>query len=193
VAYYKLRRLSKKLIQDSNSMHKIYKHSGVRFYFASLFLVFVLVMFPMGLLRDAIASGGILYIGFSVLFSLLFIYALFVIWQNLTMKIVVSDGGFSINKQFESIDIRWDEIVEFGKYRRGSAYNPGYWWFYFKLNKSVDNKINIGILDFKEKDELISTVFNKAPNAKFITLENTSWIPFVKRLKALQWNQNERL
>jgi hypothetical protein len=57
----------------------------------------------------------------------------------------------------------------------------------------ADKKIEIGTLDFKEKDALISTIFNKATNAKFITLENTSWIPFVKRLKTLQWNQNESL
>ena len=174
-------------------MNKTYKHSAIRYYFGSLLLVVVLVIFPIGLLRDAIDSGGVLYIGFSLCFSLLFIYALFAIWQNMTMQIVVSDGSFTINKQFETMDIRWDEIVEFGKYRRGSAYNPGYWCFYFKLNKSVDEKIEIGLLDFKERDELISTIFKKAKNAKFVTLENTSWIPFVKRLKALQWNQNENL
>ena len=109
------------------------------------------------------------------------------------MKIIVSDESIIINKQFASIDIRWDEIVEFGKYRRGSAYNPGYWCFYFKLNKLVDDKIEIGTLDFKERDELISTIFDKATNAKFITLDNTSWIPFVKRIETLQWNQNEKI
>ena len=173
-------------------MHKIYKCSGFIYYFALLFLS-IIVIVPIGLLRDAIASGGILYIGFAVFLSLLSIYALFKIWQSRIIKIVVSDGSFTINKQFESIDIRWDEILEFGKYRRRSAYNPGYWCFYFKLNKMVDKKIEIGTLDFKERDELISTIFDKATNAKFITLENTSWFPFVKRLKTLQWNQNESL
>jgi len=174
-------------------MQKIYKHSDLRFYFASMFFVVVLVIFPIGLLRDSIASGGLLYIGFSVLLSLLFIYALFIIWQDLTMKIVISDGSITINKQFGSMDVRWDEIVEFGKYRRRASYGQGFWCFYLKVNKSTDKKIEIGTLDFTERDELISTVFSKAPKAKFITLENTSWIPFVKRLEVLQWNQNEKL
>ena len=177
-------------------MNKVYKHFSLRYYFTSLFLVFFLVMFPIGLLRDAIDSGGVLYIGFTTVISLLFIYALFKIWQSRIIKIVVSDGSFTINKQFESIDIRWDEILEFGKYKyKWSSFNkpPIDWCFYFKLNKLVDEKIEIGSLDFKERDELISTIFNKATNAKFITLENTSWIPFVKRLEVLQWNQNERL
>ena len=107
------------------------------------------------------------------------------------MKIVVSDESITIDKPFETIVIKWNKILEFGNYKSG--YYPMHLCFYFKLNKLVGNKIEIGTLDFKGKNELISTIFNKANNAKFVTLENTSWIPFVKRIEILQWKQSEKL
>lgn len=172
-------------------MNKTYKPFGLGYHFSFLFLVFLVVVFPIGLLRDAIDSGGILYIILTTIISLFSIYVLFAAWQNLNTKIVVSDEIITIDKPFKKIEVNWNEILEFGKYKSG--YYPMHLRFYFKVNKSVDERIEIGVLDFEERDELISTIFNKAQNAKFVTLENTSWIPFVKHIEILQWNQNEKI
>ena len=95
------------------------------------------------------------------------------------MKIIVSDESIIIDKPFKKTDIKWNEILEFGKYKTG--YYPMHLRFYFRINKLVNDRIEIGTLQIKGKDELISTIFNKANNAKFVTLENTSPIPI--RLK----------
>ena len=110
--------------------------------------------------------------------SLSLIYALFKAWQNLTMKIVVSDESITIDKPFKTIDIKWDEILEFGK-SRGLLFlnSPGYYGFFLKFNKPSNKKIELGALSFKDKDDLITTIFEKAHNARFVYLENTSWIP----------------
>ncbi|MEJ2170762.1 MAG: hypothetical protein P8X90_35150, partial [Desulfobacterales bacterium] len=73
--------------------------------------------------------------------SLVFLVLVFLIiaafikcWQEIAVKIFTDSDSIEIRKPFHSVKFCWENISEFGKYRRIS-YNyggGGYWVYYIK-------------------------------------------------------------
>ena len=166
-------------------MHSEYRYSAF-LYPAWIVILFFVGLIPYGLIRQFWDSDSVSYIVISVVICLAYLLLVVFICRIVMTKIVISEPGISISRPFARNTISWGEIVEFGKYRSTSAYHTT-WVFYVRTRGSEQKKIRLGTAGLGNVQEMVRGVFHHAHNARFVTLVNSSMIPFTKNIQAIEW------
>ena len=68
-----------------------------------------------------------------------------------------------------------------------------YWNYFIKTTNYGDKRIYIEDEKFSNINEIISTIFQRAKNANFMSITNTSKIPFKENLETTIWNKKDTL
>ena len=105
--------------------------------------------------------------------------------------VTTSSSGLTISTLFTSKSILWEDIAEFGTYRRlaGRVFVR---WFYLKM-KQDDREIRLCTEALENVNDLIDLVFQKARSARFVRIENASLIPFIKKIQINPWDRYAEL
>ena len=165
-------------------MERIYQYHKYG-YFSLLIAIVVLGGISGGILIKAIYSNSLFYLLLTLSIFIFVLYNIFKCIQNFKCKYILDDTGITIQKPFSNpITIRWDDIIEFGK-RRITGRFP-YWEFFIQTTDS--EHLKIGNEHLVNAEELVTYLFEKAINAKFSVIENTSWVPFVRKEITTEWN-----
>ena len=169
---------------------KVFRYS--RFGYVALFFYTLLFTIMLGTvlfisLRDgsiyiAMVSGG-LWLGYLLL--------LLMAWRVQETVITVTDSSLIFQMPFKRHQISWSDIEEVGAYRM-SGVGLGYPMIYIKSCQLCQQKLKVN-LRFIESRELVSILFEKSNHAKFVKLENQSWLPFIRRMKRLEWKKEDGL
>ena len=106
-------------------------------------------------------------------------------------SVTTSSSGITIINVFTTMSILWEDIAEFGTYRRlvGRVFVR---WFYLKT-KQDDHEIRLCTESLENVNELIDLVFQKAKDARFVRIDNIGVIPFIKKLQNRPWDRNVEL
>jgi hypothetical protein len=105
------------------------------------------------------------------------------------ISVTTSRRGLTINNVLTTRSANWEEVTEFGTYRR-IGYHQYFPVFYLKANRYGDRKIRVCWASIENIDGLLDEVFQKAVNARFVRIENLAVIPFTRKLKTVPWNRN---
>ena len=70
------------------------------------------------------------------------------------MKIITDSTSIEIRKPFHSFKLSWEEVSEFGKFRRIAPKVGGYWVYYIK-GRFRDKKIVLGVKGLKNLEDLV--------------------------------------
>jgi hypothetical protein len=138
-------------------------------------------------------SEGAMYALITIFLSCLLIFGELYLYGEVTTKIILDDNGLTVNRLFKKYNFRWDEISEFGKsrYLFRSPNKSMTWFYYIKSSSTGGERIFLGSLELNNITTLCDVIFKKAVNAKFVILENTSNIPFVRKFTPVEWNHRE--
>ncbi len=159
-------------------------------------LILVIILFPLskGLIYESFPFENYAFSIISVSLVLFFLYLVFIIWQSSATVVKTSSEEIAIKKPFKSISLKWNDIFEFGRFRRVCYTRKcGYWCFYIKSREIDAKRIIVATEDIKDVRALLATIFLKASNAKFVTICNLSKIPFHKNIEVTGWDKNEDL
>ena len=167
---------------------KVFRYSR----FGYIFLFFYTLPFTIILgtilfisLRDgsiyvAMVSGG-LWLGYLLL--------LLMAWRFQETVITVTDSSLIFQMPFKRHQISWSDIEEIGTYRRMPGLYPP--MIYIK-SRLCRQKLKVNPC-FRESREFVSILFEKSNHAKFVKLENQSGLPFIRRMKRLEWKKEDGL
>lgn len=112
-------------------MKKIFRYSRI-YYLGLLFFGFPAIFLAKGFLYEAFPVENYLY-SMILIILVFFIVAGFIQWwRSIEMKIITDASTIVIRKPFKSVKLNWEEVLEFGKYRRIAPYVGGYWVYYIK-------------------------------------------------------------
>jgi hypothetical protein len=105
------------------------------------------------------------------------------------INVTVSDQQLRINNVLSAQSFNWDEITEFGTYRRlsGRIFIRVY---YVKTKNETDRQIHVCNEFLDNINEFIDVVFQKARNARFSCVENIACIPFARKLRITRWDRD---
>jgi hypothetical protein len=174
-------------------MEKFFKYPK-RYY---LFIpILVIILFPLskGLIYGSFPVENYAFSIISISLVLFFLYLVFIIWQSSATVVKTTSKEIAIKKPFKSISLKWNDIFEFGRFRKVSYTRKcGYWCFYIKSREIDATRIIVATEDIKDVRALLATTFLKASNAKFVTVCNLSKIPFHKNIEVIGWDKNEDL
>ena len=150
-------------------MTKTFRYS--RFYYLGLlifgFPVFFLVK---GFLHEAFPVDSYASSIIFTLLALLLIAGFIQWWRNIAMKIITDADTIKISKPFKSVKYNWEEISEFGKFRRVAPYLGGYWVYY--IIGGLQNKRTIlGVKGLKNLEDLVPYILFKAYKAKIVNIQ----------------------
>ena len=104
--------------------------------------------------------------------------------------VTTSSSGVTISSLLTTKSIRWEDIAEFGTYRRLAGRFVR--MFYLKT-KQDEHEIRLCSESLEKINDLIDLVFQKARDARFVRIENIGVIPFVKKIKISPWDRNAEL
>jgi len=170
-------------------MKKTFKYP--RFYYLGLFLIWgILGILFFGLFGEALTGSNTIWKAISIFILVFLIYSCLSYWRGLETSIELTDNGLALRIPFRKYDLLWEDITEFGRIRQFANPYRGYVWTYYVKGKGSKNKkLFLGSVVLSNINELCLLLFEKAKNAKFITLENKSIIPFAKRYTESEWKK----
>jgi hypothetical protein len=99
----------------------------------------------------------------------------------------------TIKNPFKSTSLKWNDIFEFGRFRKVAYPGGGYWCFYIKGREIDAKRIIVATEYIMDVRALLATIFLKASNARFVTIHNLSRIPFHKNNEVTAWDKNDDL
>jgi hypothetical protein len=92
-------------------------------------------------------------------------------WRGISTKITTDSNGIRIKRPFKSIHLKWNEISEFGRYRRLAPYVGGFWVYYLRGNNPGKKKIILGARGLKDLEDLVLYILFKAHKAKIVNIQ----------------------
>lgn len=181
-------------------MHKefTYPRPGLLSFFAFTIVILVLGIIAKAFWPELSSASNYTY---RIIVMIIFLSMIFCIGLILTTlilnyfgirKIIASDETIIIKNVFNTNKIKWEMINEFGRYKVGTGY-CNYTQFYLKTFDCSDSKIMLCTNNLSNIEGLVETVFCKATQAKFITIENTACVPFTKQIEIVPWHKNDSL
>lgn len=136
----------------------------------------------------------IVYILITFLLFCLLVFGELFLYNLCGTRIILDEEGLSIiNIPLKKYNFHWNEILEFGKSRflfRCPSKDLE-WIYYIKSSKTGERKIILGGRVLKDINKLCDFIFKNATNAKFVILEDTSNIPFIRKHIPVEWNRRE--
>jgi len=179
-------------------MNRTYTY-GRRFNPLFLIFAFVMVVVPAmvakAYFQEAFWTTSLLYRVVAGMVGLLFAaVSLFILVIGVVnflglRKVIVNEEYLTIQNPVSKTTIRWRDITEFGRCTEGLG--PKVRVFYVKTKVCNDKKIHVCTNHLEHLKDLIDTIFTRAVNAKFVTIENLAWIPFTKQLQVFTWDRND--
>jgi hypothetical protein len=155
-------------------MTKVFRYS--RFYYLGLlFIGFPSFFLVKGFLYEAFPVENYAYSIILVVLVLIIIAGFFSYWQNTAVKIITDTNTIEIRKPFNSVKWSWEEVSEFGKYRRIAPYGGGYWVYYIK-GGIRNRKSIIGATGLKNLEDLVPYILFKAYKAKVVNIQKAEKI-----------------
>jgi hypothetical protein len=105
--------------------------------------------------------------------------------------VTTSSSGLKISTLFTTKSILWEDITEFGTYRRlaGRVFIR---CFYLKT-KQDDREIRLCTDSLENVNDLIDVMFQTAKDARFVRIENIGAIPFIKKIQITLWDRGVEL
>ena len=150
-------------------MYQIYRYSRFH-YFGLLILSLVGILLVKGFLSEAFPIENYTYSLLSVLLVVFLIGGIIQYWRNIALKVITDPNRLIISKPFKSIKLKWEEISEFGNFRRVVPPLGGNWIYYVK-DASRKRKIVIGARGLQNIDELVLCIFLEACAAKIVNFQ----------------------
>lgn len=151
-------------------MQKVYKYSRWSFLFFIIFGPFFFLLIK-GFLYEAFPIESYAYSLLLLSLVVLLIFILTQYWRDLSTKIITDSEGIRIKRPFKSIKINWNEIVEFGRYRRIAPYVGGFWVYYLRCSNRRNKKIILGARGLKNLEDLVLYILFKAHNANVVNVQ----------------------
>jgi hypothetical protein len=173
-------------------MEKIFKYPKRSYLFIG---ILVIIFFPLskGLIYESFPIENYAFSIISISLVSFILYLVFITWQSSATVVKTTSEEITIKKPFKSISLKWNDIFEFGRFRKVSYPIGGYWCFYIKSREIDSQRILVATEKIKDVRALLATIFLKASNAKFVTICNLSKIPFHKNIEVTGWDKNEDL
>ncbi len=159
--------------------------------FVGLMSTLVWMFVSAGWNSDHIADR-FLGLGLGVLFSMAPLYWVGIVSQQFLRRypVTTSRSGVIIRTVLKTKSILWEDIAEFGTYRRLAGRFVRI--FYLKT-KQDDHEIRLCSESLENISDLIDLVFQKARGARFVRIENIGVIPFIKKIEISPWDRNVEL
>ena len=129
-----------------------------------------LAPFIYSFLRAATQFDDIISSVLCVLAAGSFIFLIFLLWYRMRVAVILTDKGILIRRIHKKTSIAWEEISEYGRYRK-FVYGGAAWCYYIKAKSNGEKKIVIGLEYFKKMHVLNNTIIRKAKNAKLINTD----------------------
>jgi len=173
-------------------MQHIFKQSKVG-YLGLIFFIYVFYLFFKIFIQSA-ESGAVISTIITAVLCLLWAKFIYKYWLIFGEKIIVDDNGIRLIHSFNSKGFHWDEITEFGRFRRyfvSHRNGLGLWSYYVKVQRLGEKQINISYENASMMEKLSPLIFKHARNAQFVTLNNVSKIPFIKKINKVPWNKSD--
>jgi len=176
-------------------MKKVYQRSRLNHLFLIFLIFFDFLLFKIAL--SLIESDKIL---FAVLVFIAFVLSLRATvnsFLTIERKLTLSNEGIQIKQLINTKNYRWNEIKEFGRFKQKTSMlgkivgKEDYWNYFIKIIQSGDKSIHIEDEKFSNINEIISTIFQRAKNANFVSIINSSQIPFKQNLETTSWNKKD--
>ncbi len=92
-------------------------------------IICVFALLAKGLFYEAFLIRSYAISVISISFLLFLLYLVFYSCRALATKVIATPGGITIRKPFNSVSIEWNDIFEFGRFRRIGYPIPAYWCF----------------------------------------------------------------
>ena len=146
-------------------MKKEFQYSAFRRWLP-LAIAPILIAISYGLTLEVIQSKDTAFAALCLLSAGMFLYLSIKIPNQSLLKVFTSKDGLTISNLLNSTHIRWDEIIEYGKYRR-MFFGRKVWCFYVKSILLGDKKITVGFEYLKDVKALNNIIIKKAHGAKF--------------------------
>ena len=155
-------------------MKKIFRYSRI-YYLGLLFFGFPAFFLVKGFLYEAFPVENYVY-SMILIILVFFIVAGFIQWwRSIEMKIITDASTIVIRKPFKSVKLNWEEVSEFGKYRRIAPYVGGYWVYYIKGGLR-NKKTVLGVKGLKNLEDLVPYILFKAYKAKAVNIQKAEKI-----------------
>jgi hypothetical protein len=178
-------------------MKKVYQRSRLNHFFLIFLIFFDFLLFKITL--SLVESNHfffaiLVFLGFLISFR-----ATVHSFLTIERKVILSKDGIKIIQLFFSKEFKWNEIREFGRYMNQTSLfgkligKESYWNYFIKATHYGDKRIHIEDDKFSQVHEIISTIFQRAKNANFVSIINTSKIPFKENLEKTGWNKKDSL
>ena len=156
----------------------------------------VLVFVGKGLISEALRLKNDSFTILMIVILSGLTYICFKIWQECRAMVVITPDNITIKGPFQSITFKWSNIFEVGRLKKRYYWEkfPSYrWYFYIKGHTADAKRVIIANEFMPDIRALLATLFVKASNAKFVTISDTSIIPFCKSDEVSLWDKTEDL
>jgi hypothetical protein len=173
-------------------MQRVYQRSRKAYLLVPVLLV-LYVMLGLVFIGDSFPSESAPYKLLFILAAFLALVSIVEICRAIERKIIITEDGIEIRKPFDGKYFRWEEIVEFSRFRKRSGPYYVAWHYYLRSLKTGEKRHLIETESFSEIMAVVATIFQRANNARFVTLYHTSIIPFHRDIKSDKWEFNELL
>ena len=157
-------------------MKKYFQYSKL-YYLVLLFLSYIGFIFVKGFLHEAFPIENYAYSFVLLALVILIIYAFIHCWRDIAVKIITDSSSIEIRKPFHSDKWSWEDISEFGKYRRiAYGYGGGGYWVYYIKGGFRDKKCVLGTKSLKNIEDLVPYILFKAYKAKIVNIQKAEKI-----------------
>jgi len=167
-------------------MSKEYRVKNRGAQYLALYISFLFVVMLKGVLvPEEYEAESILYLSVvAALFAVVTAFFVCAIW-NMNKKITTDYRGIVIDRPFRRIELKWDEIAEFGRTEKGYGTVGG--WRYYLKSQDRAKQIIFADSTLDNLDDLISTIFENAKKSRFIQISNEAEMPFAKDWHIERW------
>ena len=155
-------------------MEKIFKYP--KRYYLFIFIL-VIIFFPLfkGLIYESFPIENYAFSIISISLVTFLLYLVFIVWQSSATTVKTTSDKITIKKPFKSISLKWNDVFEFGRFRKVAYPRGGYWCFYIKSREIDSKKILVATEYIKDVRALLATIFLKASNALVLSSMNLNF------------------
>lgn len=124
-----------------------------------------------GFLNEAFPIESYAYSLLLLSLVLLLIFILIQYWRGTATKIITDSNEIKIKRPFQSVNLKWNEVSEFGRYRRVAPYVGGFWVYYIRSSNFRNKRIILGARGLKNLEDLVLFILFKAHNANIVNVQ----------------------
>jgi hypothetical protein len=128
-------------------------------------------------LYEAFPLENFVYSFIFIFLVILICWALIQYWRSIEVQIITDANTIEVRKPFNSVKWSWEDISEFGKYRRiAYGYGGGGYWVYYIKGGLRNKKTVLGSKRLKNLEDLVPYILFKAYRAKIVNIQKAEKI-----------------